>query len=438
MTKWQWRWHKFSRQLWVQSTLIGLLGIAAAVIGILAKTFISWELPLEISVSDVEMLLTIIASSMLAVTTFSLSIMTSAYGAATSNVTPRATKLLMEDKLTQNVLSTFIGSFLFSMVGIVVLKTGAYGPQGRIILFLLTILVIALVVVSLLRWINHLLSLGRVGETTNRVELAARQAIVERLDFPYLGGRLFDEQAESNLMNCNNTVYSELIGYVQHIDMQALSACAKAMDQDIYVQVLPGTFVYKDTPMASFAGMPSAADAEKREKYKAHVFDAITVGKERSFEQDPRFGLMVLSEVGTRALSSAINDPGTIIDVIGRCTRLLTLWAVRSVQSEEVEPVFPRIYIKPLFDKDLLDDAFRQFGRDGAALLEVQLRLQKSLLALSRIGNEEFRAAARMQSILAFKRAEKALGLEEEVQMLRAVVEDIVAPDSDDQAEINR
>ncbi len=60
---------------------------------------------------------------MLTVTTFSLSITVSAYGSATSNVTPRATTLLIEDGLTQTVLSTFLGSFLFGIVGLVVSKT---------------------------------------------------------------------------------------------------------------------------------------------------------------------------------------------------------------------------------------------------------------------------------------------------------------------------
>lgn len=38
---------------------------------------------------------------MLAVTTFSLSTMVTAYGAASSGVTPRATTLVMEDTTTQ-------------------------------------------------------------------------------------------------------------------------------------------------------------------------------------------------------------------------------------------------------------------------------------------------------------------------------------------------
>jgi hypothetical protein len=39
------------------------------------------------------------------------------------------------------------------------------------------------------RGIDHLTRLGRVGETTDRVETAARTAIEARLRDPYLGGR---------------------------------------------------------------------------------------------------------------------------------------------------------------------------------------------------------------------------------------------------------
>lgn len=55
--------------------------------------------------------------------------MTPAYGSATNTVTPRAILLLIQGSVTQNALSTFVGSFLFSMVALVVLKVGVYGPQ---------------------------------------------------------------------------------------------------------------------------------------------------------------------------------------------------------------------------------------------------------------------------------------------------------------------
>jgi hypothetical protein len=76
--------------------------------------YLPQDLSTDIGAEAVDKVLAIIASSML----FSLSTMVTAYGAATSNVTPRATRLIMEDSTTQNVLAAFIGSFLYSIVAI--------------------------------------------------------------------------------------------------------------------------------------------------------------------------------------------------------------------------------------------------------------------------------------------------------------------------------
>ncbi|WP_249744296.1 DUF2254 family protein, partial [Serratia marcescens] len=65
---------------------------------------------------------------------------------------------------------------------------GAYGERGRVILFAVTLVVIALILITLLRWIQHLTSLGRVGETTARVERAAIEAFISRAQDPCLGG----------------------------------------------------------------------------------------------------------------------------------------------------------------------------------------------------------------------------------------------------------
>ena len=61
----------------------------------------------------------------------------------------------MEDTTTHNALATFIGSFLFSLVGLIALSTGVYGDQGRVLLFAVTIAVVILIVYTLLRWIDH-------------------------------------------------------------------------------------------------------------------------------------------------------------------------------------------------------------------------------------------------------------------------------------------
>lgn len=423
MPRWRWILLQVSRRLWVRATLIGALGVVAAMLAAVVEHYIPWELPGSIGADAVDSILTIIASSMLAVTTFSLSVLTSAYGAAANGVTPRATKLVMEDKVTHNVLSTFIGSFLFAIVGIVVLKTGAYGARGRVILFIVTIAVIVLIVVSLLRWIDHLTRLGRLGETTGRVEEAARKAIETRLADPYLGGRPLREVPQAAV-----PVLAGAIGYVQHVDMDALARRAGDIDADLFITALPGVFVYPDTPLAWIGPCPprtgdreATADEEEQEALLCALRKAFSVGNERGFDQDPRFGLAVMSEIGSRALSPATNDPGTAIDVIGRATRLMALWAEKPEDAPDQEPRYPRVHVEPLDTRDLFEDAFMLMARDGAGLVEVQLRLLKSLAALARMGGAGFRSAALDQARLALARAEAALALDADRERLRAV-----------------
>ena len=167
---WFWILRRLSRRIWVRATLFSLGGVVTALAATWLSPYIPNDLPTQIGSDAVDNILSIIASSMLTVTTFSLSTMVAAYSAATSNVTPRATRLVIEDTTTHNVLSTFIGSFLFSLVGIIALSTGLYGDKGRVVLFAVTLLVIAAIVVTLLRWIDHLSSLGRVTQIADHVQ----------------------------------------------------------------------------------------------------------------------------------------------------------------------------------------------------------------------------------------------------------------------------
>ncbi|WP_206611600.1 DUF2254 domain-containing protein [Falsirhodobacter deserti] len=389
----------------MRTSLIGLLGILTAGLAAVLERLIPWDLPGQIAAEAVESLLNIIASSMLAVTTFSLSVMTAAYGSATSNVTPRATPLLIEDRVTQNALSAFIGSFLFAIVGLILLPTGVYGERGRLVLFFFTVGIIGLIVISLLRWIDHLTRLGRVGETTGRVEKAATTAMNNRIEQPFLGCRPLPAAFLDRY-----PVKAEEVGYLRHVDTTALQDLAEREGIDIFVPLRPGAFVFHGTVLA-YLGRAPDDEAEQV------VRTAFTVGEERSFDQDPRFGLVVMSEIALRALSPAVNDPGTAIDVIGRLTRVLTIWANRP--REAVKPEHDRVFLAVLRDDEMLEDAFMLIARDGAGQIEVQLRLQKALSALGRLGDTSFRSAVLQQAALATQRAVEALPTEHERKMLR-------------------
>jgi uncharacterized membrane protein len=70
--------------------------------------------------------------------------------------------LLTEDEAVQRSLSTFGGSSVFSIVGLIALKVSAYGPKGRVVLFAVTVLIIALIVTAMLHKIDKRPSRARL------------------------------------------------------------------------------------------------------------------------------------------------------------------------------------------------------------------------------------------------------------------------------------
>ncbi|MBI6742727.1 DUF2254 domain-containing protein [Pseudomonas syringae] len=416
IARWQWLLTQMTKRLWFRAGLFSLLGILTALLAVVFKGYIPIELPGQIGADAVDKILSIIASSMLAVTTFSLSTMVTAYGAASTGTTPRATTLVIEDATTQNALATFIGSFLFSLVGIITLSTGAYGAQGRVILFAVTIAVVILIVYTLLRWIDHLSKLGRVGETIDRVEVATISALVSRRKLPYLGGCAYSEQLEVSDPGCK--IFSREVGYVQHIDVHALEAFAQKHVVLIYLEILPGSFVNEGELLAQVV----TAGAEVfDEGHVDSILSTISIGIRRTFEHDPRFGLSVLSEIASRALSPAVNDPGTAIDVIGRGIRAFNAQARSPIQGKS-QTLCSCVHLRGLLMDDMFDDFFSPIARDGAALIEVNIRLIKALASLARSNRELYGALCASHIREVQERAETALTLKADKARLKACI----------------
>lgn len=409
----QWQWHllQFGRKLWVRATLFALAAIATAFVAILVKPYLPQDLGGGMGADAVDAILTIIASSMLTVTTFALGIVLSALARASSNVTPRAARLLSEDTDTQNALAAFLGAFLFAIAGIIALKAGIYGESGRIVLFVVTIGVVVTVFITFIRWIESMRSFGRMGDTLARVERVSAESLAARLAAPYLGGR----RRAGHLPAGAAPLMATATGYVQHVDVQSLSDCAEEHGLDVHLEALPGSFVHPTGPLAWTSPPP------RDETVAASLREAFTIDQQRTYEQDPRFGITVLAEIASRALSPGVNDPGTAIEVLGRGVRILTAWADR----EDPELKYPRIWVAPLDAEDFFEDFFRPIARDGAPIVEVQIRLQKALRDLAACGPASFRGAAERQSREALGRAEAALAQESDRELLRRLALEI-------------
>lgn len=359
------------RKTWLRCALFALLAFAAVMLATWLGPYIPDGVALNLGSDALDSLLNILASSMLTVSIFSASTMVAAFSAVANSATPRASQLLIEDSTVQNTLAVFIGAFLYGVVALVGLHVHVYGDGGRLVLFGFTLLILLGVVVVLLRWIDYLSVLGRLGETIRRLEEATCKAIDQRVAKPFLGGRR-QRPGERGA----HAVRSDATGFVQHVAMDLLQARAEALDGHLHLHVLPGAFVAPNTVLVT-------SDRPIDDAAREAILQAVLIGNGRSFDHDPRYGFVVMGEVAARAMSASINDPGTALDVMGAGVRTLAHWAHRQQAAERGADAVPapcdRVTAPALREAGMVEDVFEPLARYAAASVEVGVALQRAL-----------------------------------------------------------
>lgn len=398
---------RMSQKLWVRVGLFALLSVLTLPLAIFVERFLPRDVATLFDKQAVMPVLQILASSMLTVSTFSLGIMVSAHRAAAGQATPRVHRILIRDTTTQTVIATFIGAFVYSLSAIMMFQADLYGEGAPVVVMGITLLIVGLMTVAMLRWIAHLSELGSMDATMEATTRLAAQSLYRFHQSPALGG---------TPMN-GDTVWPENLtalpapksGFLQAIDAVALDKQCATPGNMVYVAQRPGKLVLAGEPLARISGQVTT-------EMMVAMTRAFVIGAKRTYDQDAAFGLLVLSETASRALSPGINDPGTAIEALTELEKLL--WDFSRKDPAE-PPRCPRIFVPELGDEALIDSAFAAIARDGASQIEVAIHLQKALKQLARCGRDDLSAAATAMSELAMAHANAALRLDAEKERLQ-------------------
>ncbi len=396
-------------KLWIKPLGNALLAVVAVFAAHFADGLPMQDIVPDIDSETIEKLLTIISASMLGVATFAVASMVSAYASAGGSATPRAFTLIISDGLSQTALSSFIGAFIFSIVGIISIKVGYFSIAGRFVLFVLTIAIFAWVVLTFVRWVDNIARLGRLGNTVEKVDAATRDAFRHWHRTAPLGGR-----PSSSLPEGGIDLYSEELGFIQQIDTGRLDKWANENDALIYVQSLPGAFIHPQRALLTVK--PSTGDTMLDVK---ELLGAFVLAERRTYGSDPRFGLIVMSEIGSRALSPGINDPGTAIDIAIRMSRIIRDWSAAQDDKDAAQPQLERVFVPPLKACDLLEDAYAAISKDGVESVEVGIWIQRSLSLLARLPASDISRAALEQADLALARAKQELTFPHDLERIQ-------------------
>mgnify|MGYP003633575892 CR=1 FL=1 len=392
-----------AERLWMRPALFGVIAVLVVATATTIDQMIGQPFTFDIQKETIGGLLTIMATAMLTVATFAASVMLSAYVAAVSASTPRAFTIVVADSTSKQAISTFIGAFTFSVVGLIGLNVGFIQASGRILLFSATLCVFTVVVATLIYWIDHVARISTVASTIQKVSTRATDMLTRHLTHPGHGGTPVFSSArppEGAL-----AILSRFTGTVQFIDVEALGELADRINVTIHVAVRLGDLVGKGREIAWIYGGPMDGIDDAATKT---ISASILIGKSRHRSEDPVLAVRTLSEIGERALSPGINDPGTANDILDALVQVFSDAASASDRTG-TSVQHPRVLV-PIMDPELvLMAAFEQTGRDGAGFVEVAVHLQHALSAIACCLPAAWMDPLRIQSARALDRAQAAL-----------------------------
>jgi uncharacterized membrane protein len=175
-------------------------------------------------------------------------------------------------------------------------------------------------------------------------------------------------------------VRSPANGWVQQISRRAVIA-AVPPGSVVRLETRVGAFLTAQTPIATIWPQPDEAVATRTAQT---IVEAFVVGATRTMQQDIDFGLRQLNDIALRALSPAVNDPTTAIEVILWVGTVLRPLLVAELPAQSVRCRGDRHLLNAwdLDHTEYLAHAFEQVRLYGAPHPQVVKALARSLRML--------------------------------------------------------
>jgi len=150
----------------------------------------------------------------------------------------------------------------------------------------------------------------------------------EILDGLYLQPAAGDPASATPLPPLLRTVtWPDQPAVLQQLHLGPLVTAARAAGSVVVLRQAVGVTLLSGMPVADVHGGDLGQQA---------VLRAIVPGRERTFDQDPLLAFRLLADIALRALSPAINDPATAVQVLDCLEGLLAPLAARSATAGQV------------------------------------------------------------------------------------------------------
>lgn len=394
-------WERLWGPFWALPSAICVLAVVAGVALPLLDEHVVGDAPFLFggNADSARSLLSTIASAMVSVTGLVFSITMVVLQLASSQFTPRLLGGFLASRVTQVTLGVFTASFVFAFM---VLRD-VRGGKSPFVPELSVTVAFGLVLASVamfFAFIHHITTSIQVGQVIDRIAAATLTGLRSGTDDEWVGGT-GDPPSWSQRPGPSVVVTTaERHGVVQRVRYTHLVEHAQQAGVVVELLTRLGEVRHTGQELAVVHGAPAGDPVVDR------VREGFGLGKDRTLQQDPEFGVRQLVDIAERALSPGINDPTTAVQVLDELHRILRVVASRPDPSPYLVDSAGRVRVvdRPTTFSHLLDLALDEVAHYGADTLQVPVRIEALLADVEGMARPEHAA------VVAAKRAALAAG----------------------------
>ena len=376
--------------LWAVPALGAVVGLLGAALLISIDSHVTVPSDWSYSSSTASTVLSAIVGAVAALTGFVVTVTVLVVQMASGSFSPRSMRLWYRDPVLKGVLALLIGTLAYSFALLRRIETNFVPDLGVTLAGVL--LIVGLVIFVL--FLNRFVHLLRPAAVSALVAKSVRDSFDADIANTRGLGNVFAGPLEDLTEPAALTVRSVRPGAVQAVNLGGVAGWATWHECLVVMRHSVGDFVETGDVLFEVYGDPGLSnDAEHA------LRGLVALGLERTIEQDPAFAIRVMVDVAGKALSPAVNDPTTavqVLDYLGDSLRLIGQ-ADRSAPSWHAGAAKQGVVIPVRRWEDFLALGVTEIREFGSTSIQVLRRLRAVLEKLLQDVRPENRGAVQAE-----------------------------------------
>jgi uncharacterized membrane protein len=374
--------------LWVLPLLCALLGAGLAAVDVLIDKSIHLPAAWTYSSSTASTVLTTIVGAMVGLTGFVVTVTVLIVQMATDSFSPRLIGVWLRDGMLKALLALMVGALAFSFSLLRRVESNFVPNLGVSIAGLLVLVSLVLFMVFLSSYLHQLRPVAVASYVARYIHRDFRRLVAAIADASDVYRGVFEPNgAQPTLI-----VTSAASGAIQAIDAEGLVRWARRHDCIVVLHHRVGDSVPINARLIeAYGGPESVTDREQRA-----LRGMVALGTERTLDQDPAFAIRIMVDIADLALSPAVNNPTTAVQVLDQLAEVLRLIGDTELSSSRLGPgdELQRGLVIPVRSwEDYLELGVTEIREFGSSSVQVMRRMRAMLEELHEEVRPEHRPA---------------------------------------------